>query len=63
MIVFCCHPMESWIQEQIESCRRERRAEEFELDVQWGIDNGLHDEEMDIQHVPVELLGCIQPVE
>ena len=54
--IFTCNPWESWIAQLVEENERDRKIYELEQDRQWEIDNGLWDEETNIDYVPVELL-------
>ncbi len=58
--VFHCDPWESWLQQMIAENERDWRIMQLERDVQWEIDNGIRDEETDIEYTPVELLAEVQ---
>lgn len=57
---FTCDPWESWVQQMVAENERDRRIYELEQDIQWEIDNGLHDEEGVVEFVEVELLPEVQ---
>ncbi len=60
MMFVSCNPWESYLQELIASNERDRLIYDLERDVQWEIDNGLHDTETTVEYIPVELLPEVQ---
>ncbi len=60
LTVLHCNPWEGFMREIATRSELECRQHELEQDLQWEVDNGLRNEETDVEAVDVDLLPEIQ---